>query len=65
MNPLTNVKIKLVGEDGNAFYILGKVKKELKRNGYDKDFINQFMEEATAGDYDKLLQTVMKYVIVE
>ena len=30
----TNVKVKLVGEDGNAFAILGKVIKALKRAGH-------------------------------
>ena len=62
--PITNVKVKLVGEDGNAFAILGKVKKALERAGH-KDLVAPFMEEATAGDYDHLLQTAMKYVEVE
>ena len=62
--PITNVKVKLVGEDGNAFAILGKVKKALERAGH-RDLAKQYMEEATAGDYDHLLQTAMKYVEVE
>ena len=32
--PKTNVKGKLIGEDGNAFYILGKVCKALRDAGY-------------------------------
>jgi hypothetical protein len=63
--PKTNVKVQLIGQDGNAFYILGAVIKALKQAGYDKDFIQQFQTEATAGDYDHLLATVMEYVIVE
>jgi len=50
---------------GNAFYILGAVTKALKRAGYDKAFIQSFQDEATNGDYNHLLQTVMEYVIVE
>jgi hypothetical protein len=59
-----NVTVKLTGNDGNAFAILGKVQKALKRAG-EKDAANDFMQEAMSGDYDHLLQTAMKYVSVE
>lgn len=65
MKPITEVTVKLIGEDGNAFSIIGKVKKELKRSGYDNTFIEKFIDEATSGDYDHLLKTVMKYVYLE
>ena len=60
----TDVKVKLVGEDGNAFAILGAVSKALKRAGH-KDLVDEFMAEATSGDYDHLLATCMDYVEVE
>ena len=63
--PKTDVKVKLIGENGNAFYILGTVIKALKRAGYDQDFIQTFQDEATDGDYNHLLQTVMEYVDIE
>lgn len=63
--PLTDLTVKLVGEDGNAFFILGRVRATLRKGGYPQEFIEQFTTEATAGDYDHLLQTVMKYVNVE
>ena len=56
--------VKLVGTDGNAFAILGKVSKALKRAGLEKE-AKEFMKEATSGDYNHLLQTAMKYVEVE
>lgn len=62
--PKTNIKVRLVGEDGNAFAILGKVSKALKRAGH-RDLAEEFLKDATAGDYNELLQTVMKYVEVE
>ena len=62
--PKTNIKVKLVGEDGNAFYILGKVKKALIQGGH-KDLADSFMKEATAKDYSNLLCVVMEYVEVE
>lgn len=65
MKSMTDVKVKLIGEDGNAFAILGKVSKELRRAGYDLDFIKEYQAQAMSGDYDNLLQVTMNYVEVE
>jgi hypothetical protein len=59
-----NVKVKLVGEDGNAFAILGRVRRELRRVGVPKEECDRFMAEATAGDYNHLLDVCMKWVDV-
>ncbi len=59
----TNIKVKLIGEDGNAFYILGKVKKALEKAG-ERDLAEEYIKEATSGDYNHLLATTTKYVIV-
>lgn len=64
MKTLTNIKVKLVGESGNAFAILGKVGKALEQAGHN-DLAEKFRNEAMSGDYDHLLQTTMKYVEVE
>ena len=58
------VKVQLVGSDGNAFAILGKVSKAMKRAGVAQTEVTKFMDEATSGDYDHLLQTCMTYVDV-
>ena len=58
---LTDVRVSLVGEDGNAFAILGRVSKALRRAGF-VDVADEFMAEATSGDYNHLLATVLKYV---
>ena len=60
----TNVEVKLTGEDGNAFSIMGRVSRELKRAGYNEDFVKQYQNEATSGDYDNLLRVTMEYVKV-
>jgi hypothetical protein len=60
-----NVKVRLAGEDGNAFVILGKVTKAMKNAGIAQEEIDAFREEATAGDYDHLLQTCLAWVDVE
>lgn len=54
--------VKLVGQDGNAFAILGRVNQALKIGGVAKEERDMFMAEATNGDYDHLLQTIMKTV---
>jgi len=46
--------------DGNAFAIIGAVRRELQRLGRH-DEIEAFTQEATSGDYDKVLQTVIKW----
>ena len=61
----TGISVRLVGEDGNAFSVLGRVRAALRRNGESPEFIDAFTKEATSGDYDHLLATVMKVVEVE
>lgn len=58
-----DVEVELVGTDGNAFAVLGKVSKALTRAGYG-DEVEAFTAEATAGDYDDLLATAMRWVDV-
>jgi hypothetical protein len=59
------VTVKLVGTDGNAFAILAAVSRAMRRAGIEKTQINEFVDEATSGDYDHLLQTAMNTVNVE
>lgn len=59
-----DITVQLTGNDGNAFHILGRVGKALKRGGVSKEQVEAFTEEATSGDYDHLLQTCMKWVNV-
>ncbi len=63
--PLTKPTVKLVGEDGNAFSIMGRVKKALMLAGADKEYIDKYLKEATSGDYDHLLVVSMEYVEIE
>lgn len=60
-----DVKVQLTGEDGNAFMVLGLVKNALKKAGVSQEERDAFFKEATAGDYDNLLQTVVRWVTVE
>lgn len=58
------INIPLVGEDGNAFSILGRVQRIMRRNDLADEF-TAFKSEATAGDYNHLLRTVMAWFSVD
>lgn len=55
-------KVKLINEDGNAFSIMGKVTKVLKKSGFKSEYIDQYKKEAMSGDYNNLLLVTMEYV---
>jgi hypothetical protein len=59
-----DVEVMLTCGDGNAFAILASVERELRRAGVSKEERALFREEATSGDYDHLLRTVMEWVEV-
>ena len=62
--PITNIKLSLVGEDGNAFSILGRARAALRR-ARRMDLWDAFHKEATSGDYNNLLATCMRYFDVD
>lgn len=57
-----NVHVRLVGQNGNAFVILGLCNRAAKAAGLSQAERDTFMAEATAGDYDHLLQTAVRWV---
>ena len=60
-----NVKVRLIGEDGNALVILGRVRRAMNRAGVPAKKVAEFTGEATSGDYNHLLATVMAWVDVD
>jgi len=60
-----NVIVPLVGQDGNAFAIMGRISSALKDAGADEDEVNQYMRESMSGDYDNLLRVAAAWVEVE
>lgn len=59
------ITVPMVGEDGNGAAVIARVRQALRRGGVGADEIKRFSEEATSGDYDNLLQTVMRWVDTE
>jgi hypothetical protein len=60
--PKEKPTVTLVGTDGNAFSILGRVQKALRKAGADEEYVRKYQMEATSGDYDNLLVVTMGYV---
>ncbi len=58
-------KVRMVGEDGNAFAILGRTRRALQHAGAGPDDVAEFLREATAGNYGELLATVTRWVDAE
>lgn len=63
-SPLTDAIAKLSGGDGNAFAILGRVRRAIRASNRP-DLADEFMREATSHDYEHLLATCSRYVTVE
>lgn len=59
------VKVRMVGEDGNAFSIIGRVCKAVIRSGLPIEVFWRWKRVATSGDYDHLLATTMKWFSVD
>ena len=62
--PRYPIEVKLTDENGNAFAVMGRVRAALRENGVAPSEVAMFLSEATASDYDHLLQTVMRWVEV-
>ena len=62
--PFTDAVVQLAGKEGNAFAIIGAVRRAIRKSNHH-ELEQEFMREATQGDYDHLLKTCMRYVSVE
>ncbi len=56
-----DIEVELSEQDGNAYSIIGRCRKALRRADINPREIDAFTNEATSRDYDHLLQTVMKW----
>lgn len=59
------IEVQLTGEDGNIFYIMGRVTRALRRAHVPEAEIKEFTEQVTSSEsYDAALQVVMRWVDV-
>ena len=57
-----DIRVQLTGNDGNAMSIMARVTKAMRRAGVPKEKRDEFIEEATSGDYNDLLATAMRWI---
>lgn len=58
------IRVKLTGEDGNIFSIMGRVSRELKRNGQSSEAEEMCKRITHSHSYEEALSIVMEYVDV-
>ena len=58
------IEVQLSGQSDNAFSIIARTGAALRKAGVSREDQEAFSEEATAGNYEQLIQTVMRWVTV-
>ncbi len=59
-----DIEVQLTGNDGNAFAIMGAVRKALRQAKVSAEEIDEYTKQSTSGDYDNLLRVAMAWVTV-
>ncbi len=65
MPKYSEITVQLVGQDSNAYNLLGICRRAMKRAHLPESEIEAFTTEATSSNYDYLLATVCEYFNVE
>jgi hypothetical protein len=55
------MKYSLIGQDGNAFALMGYTGRALRETGH-RDLVSQMQKEAMSGDYYNLIRVCDKYL---
>jgi len=61
LEELGQAELQLVGLDGNAFSIIGAVKRAMRNAGFSSKAQKEMSEAAMSGDYNNVLQTAMMW----
>ena len=61
--PKTDIKVRIIGADGNVYNLLGICRRALGRAG-KIELWDEFYKEATSGDYNHALATIADWFIV-
>ena len=65
LNPrYPHIRVKLVGEDGNPFSMIGRTTSAMRKNKVPNKDIEEFSEIATNGNYHHVIATIMRWVTV-
>lgn len=58
---MKKVNLRLVGLDGNAFFLLGAFRRQAKKDGWTQEQIEKVTKEAMSGDYHHLVATLSEH----
>jgi hypothetical protein len=57
-----DIQVELIGTDGNAAVLIGKVRHALRLARVPAQEITEFTKQATSGDYNHVLATIGEWV---
>lgn len=57
------IELDLTKLDGNAYALMGAFRKAARQQGRTEIDIQVILKECKSGDYDHLLQTLIKYTL--
>lgn len=57
------ITLELVGLDGNAFFLMGAFSRQARREGWTQEEIDEVLIDCKSGDYDHLLQVLVKHCV--
>lgn len=60
--PTDVVDCPLIGEDGNGFFIVGRLRQALRKAGASKEYVEAVSADMMSGDYDHLLQVALREI---
>jgi hypothetical protein len=55
--------LELMGNDGNAFAVMGAVTSALRKAGRTNEEVHEYQSQAMSGDYNHLLAISMQWVL--
>jgi hypothetical protein len=58
-------QVKLIGNDGNAFFIIGACRRAAREAKWSREKIDAVMNDMMSGDYNTLLMKAMEYFDVK
>jgi len=64
MTKYPEIEVELIGQDGNAYAIMGTIQTALRKANVSKEEIDEYLKESMSGDYNHLLRTAMAWVSV-
>lgn len=59
-----HIRVRLTGQNGNAFNLIGIVKRAMRQHDVPRGEIEEFSRDATSGDYTHLIRTCVAWVDV-